>query len=141
MPIMAVCSQLLASQPPKAERALRLSLTCPRLAVCCLQKHGSLVPVYNPPSLLGFGITRQAGPGLEMWLAGTPEEIEHLVQFFCCERLSASMARSLHLSFICIPQSTRALDQGGVEPRQAVSPKALRPWTIEIEHLVQTLGR
>ena len=45
--------------------------------------------------------------------------------FFCCERLSASMARSLHLSFICIPQSTRALDQGGAEPRQAVSPKAL----------------
>ena len=40
------------------------------------------------------------------------------------------MARSLHLSFICIPQSTRALDQGGVEPRQAVSPKALRPWTM-----------
>ena len=33
------------------------------------------------------------------------------------------MARSLHLSFICIPQSTRALDQGGVEPRQAVSPR------------------
>ena len=30
------------------------------------------------------------------------------------------------LSFICIPQSTRALDQGRVEPRQAVSPKALR---------------
>ena len=52
--------------------------------------------------------------------------------FFCCERLSASMARSLHLSFICIPQSTRALDQGGVEPRQAVSPKALRPWTIPL---------
>ena len=45
--------------------------------------------------------------------------------FFCCERLSASMARSLHLSFICIPQSTRALDQGGVEPRQAVSPRPL----------------
>ena len=42
------------------------------------------------------------------------------------------MARSLHLSFICIPQSTRALDQGGVEPRQAVSPKALRPWTIPL---------
>ena len=33
------------------------------------------------------------------------------------------MARSLHLSFICIPRSTRALDQGGVEPRQAVSPR------------------
>ena len=49
--------------------------------------------------------------------------------FFFCERLSASMARSLQLSFICIPQSARALDQGGVEPRQAVSPKALRPWT------------
>ena len=56
--------------------------------------------------------------------------------FFCCERLSASMARSLHLSFICIPQSTRALDQGGVEPRQAVSPKALRPWTIPLRYSV-----
>ena len=54
--------------------------------------------------------------------------------FFFCERLSASMARSLHLSFICIPQSTRALDQGGIEPRQAVSPKALRPWTIPRGH-------
>ena len=43
--------------------------------------------------------------------------------FFFVARLSASMARSLHLSFICIPQSTRALDQGGVEPRQAVSPR------------------
>ena len=39
--------------------------------------------------------------------------------FFCCERLSASMARSLHLSFICIPQSTRALDQGGGRPRHS----------------------
>ena len=56
--------------------------------------------------------------------------------FFFCERLSASMARSLHLSFICIPQSTRALDQGGVEPRQAVSPKALRPWTIPLRYSV-----
>ena len=56
--------------------------------------------------------------------------------FFCCERLSASMARSLHLSFICIPQSTRALDQGGVEPRQAVSPKALRPWTTPLRYSV-----
>ena len=56
--------------------------------------------------------------------------------FFCCERLSASMARSLHLSFICIPQSARALDQGGVEPRQAVSPKALRPWTIPLRYSV-----
>ena len=56
--------------------------------------------------------------------------------FFCCERLSASMARSLHLSFICIPQSTRALDQGGAEPRQAVSPKALRPWTIPLRYSV-----
>ena len=56
--------------------------------------------------------------------------------FFCCERLSASMARSLHLSFICIPQSTRALDQGGVESRQAVSPKALRPWTIPLRYSV-----
>ena len=56
--------------------------------------------------------------------------------FFCCERLSASMARSLHLSFICRPQSARALDQGGVEPRQAVSPKALRPWTIPLRYSV-----
>ena len=40
------------------------------------------------------------------------------------------------LSFICIPQSTRALDQGGVEPRQAVSPKALRPWTIPLRYSV-----
>ena len=30
---------------------------------------------------------------------------------------------SLRLSFNCIPQSTHALDQGGVEPRQAVSPR------------------
>ena len=34
------------------------------------------------------------------------------------------MARSLHLSFICIPQSTRALDQGGVEPGKL---SALKP--------------
>ena len=46
------------------------------------------------------------------------------------------MARSLHLSFICIPQSTRTLDQRGVEPRQAVSPKALRPWTIPLRYSV-----
>ena len=61
---------------------------------------------------------------------------EKTSHFFFCERLSASMARSLHLSFICIPQSTRALDQGGVEPRQAVSPKALRPWTIPLRYSV-----
>ena len=58
------------------------------------------------------------------------------IGFFCCERLSASMARSLHLSFICIPQSIRALDHGEVEPRQAVSPKALRPWTIPLRYSV-----
>ena len=46
------------------------------------------------------------------------------------------MARSLQLSFICIPQSARALDQGGVEPRQAVSPKALGPWTIPLRYSV-----
>ena len=34
------------------------------------------------------------------------------------------MAWSLSvLNLICIPQSTHALDQGGVEPRQAVSPR------------------
>ena len=43
------------------------------------------------------------------------------------------------LSFICIPQSTRALDQGGVEPRQAVSPKALRPWTIPLRYSVGSI--
>ena len=67
---------------------------------------------------------------------GSPELPRRVVFFFCCERLSASMARSLHLSFICIPQSTRALDQGGVEPRQGVSPKALRPWTIPLRYSV-----
>ena len=45
------------------------------------------------------------------------------------------------LSFICIPQSTRALDQGGVEPRQAVSPKALRPWTIPLRYSVGSLDQ
>ena len=58
------------------------------------------------------------------WLSPKNQETDPFSSvFFCCERLSASMARSLHLSFICIPQSTRALDQGGVEPRQAVSPR------------------
>ena len=37
--------------------------------------------VQSALTILGFGITcRQAGPGWEMWLAGTPEEQEHLVQ-------------------------------------------------------------
>ena len=40
-----------------------------------------------------------------------------------------------------VPQSTRALDQGGVEPRQAVSPKALRPWTIPLRYSVGWLAR
>ena len=43
--------------------------------------------------------------------------------FFCCERLSASMARSLHLSFICIPQSARALDQDDTASLQRRLPK------------------
>ena len=38
----------------------------------------------------------------------TTKLLQLSANFFCCERLSASMARSLHLSFICIPQSTRA---------------------------------
>ena len=33
-------------------------------------------------------------------------------------------------------RSRLALDQGGVEPRQAVSPKALRPWTIPLRYSV-----
>ena len=40
------------------------------------------------------------------------------------------------LRFLCSPQSTRALDQGGVEPQQAVSPEALRPWTIPLRYSV-----
>ena len=74
-------------------------------------------------------------PNNRIWSVGVVILL-HPTTFFCCERLSASMARSLHLSFICIPQSTRALDQGGVEPRQAVSPKALRPWTIPLRYSV-----
>ena len=45
-------------------------------------------------------------------------------QFFLLERHLAQVAWSLSvLNLICIPQSTHALDQGGVEPRQAVSPR------------------
>ena len=44
--------------------------------------------------------------------------------FFLLERHLAQVAWSLNvLNLICIPQSTHALDQGGVEPRQAVSPR------------------
>ena len=44
--------------------------------------------------------------------------------FFLLERHLAQVAWSLSvLNLICIPQSTYALDQGGVEPRQAVSPR------------------
>ena len=44
--------------------------------------------------------------------------------FFLLERHLAQVAWSLSvLNLICIPQSTHALDQGGVEPRQAVSPR------------------
>ena len=43
---------------------------------------------------------------------------------FLLERHLAQVAWSLSvLNLICIPQSTHALDQGGVEPRQAVSPR------------------
>ena len=43
---------------------------------------------------------------------------------FLLERHLARVAWSLTvLNLICIPQSTHALDQGGVEPRQAVSPR------------------
>ena len=73
------------------------------------------------------------------WFRAVVLPIVAVSDFFCCERLSASMARSLQLSFICIPQSARALDQGGVEPRQAVSPKALRPWTIPLCYSVGSI--
>ena len=44
--------------------------------------------------------------------------------FFLLERHLAQVAWSLNvLNLICIPQSTHALDQAGVEPRQAVSPR------------------
>ena len=46
------------------------------------------------------------------------------ILFFLLERHLAQVAWSLSvLNLICIPQSTHALDQGGVEPRQAVSPR------------------
>ena len=82
-------------------------------------------------------VNHEVAPGEAHTRLALVERRHQVLQiFFCCERLSASMARSLHLSFICIPQSTRALDQGGVEPRQAVSPKALRPWTIPLRYSV-----
>ena len=43
--------------------------------------------------------------------------------FFLRERHLGHVPWSLRLSLICILQSTRALDQGGAEPRQAVSPR------------------
>ena len=63
------------------------------------------------------------------------------LSFFGCSFFFASAFRPVwpgrcDLSFSCIPQSARALDQGGVEPRQAVSPKALRPWTIPLRYSV-----
>ena len=56
--------------------------------------------------------------------------------FFVASAFRPVWSGRCDLSFICIPQSTRALDQGGVEPRQAVSPKALRPWTIPLRYSV-----
>ena len=53
--------------------------------------------------------------------------------FFCCERLSASMARSLRLELYLY---TAVDSRPGPEPRQAVSPKALRPWTIPLRYSV-----
>ena len=52
-----------------------------------------------------------------------------LLRCFLCERHLGHVPWSLRLSFICIPQMTRALDQGGVEPRQADAvAKRYRPW-------------
>ena len=54
--------------------------------------------------------------------------------FFNLERHLAQVAWSLSaLNLIYIPQSAHALDQGGVEPRQAVSP---RPRTIPLRYSV-----
>ena len=59
-----------------------------------------------------------------------------LLFFFVASAFRPVWPGRCDLSFICIPQSARALDQGGVEPRQAVSPKALRPWTIPLRYSV-----
>ena len=69
-----------------------------------------------------------------------PREPGHILYkegfFFVASAFRPVWPGRCDLSFICIPQSTRALDQGGVEPRQAVSPKALRPWTIPLRYSV-----
>ena len=38
--------------------------------------------------------------------------------------------------YTAVDSRSGPLDQGGVEPRQAVSPKALRPWTIPLRYSV-----
>ena len=68
-------------------------------------------------------------------LAGSTK-IPSVEVFFVASAFRPVWPLRCDLSFICIPQSTRALDQGGVEPRQAVSPKALRPWTIPLRYSV-----
>ena len=82
-------------------------------------------------------------PGLasRAWLGGVVarngfEKSSRNASFFFLRAPFGQYGPSLHLSFIYIPQSARALDQGGVEPRQAVSPKALRPWTIPLRYSV-----
>ena len=64
------------------------------------------------------------------------EQEMHNRLFFVASAFRPVWPGRCDLNFICIPQSTRALDQGGVEPRQAVSPKALRPWTIPLRYSV-----
>ena len=77
-------------------------------------------------------------PPASIWLLWIEEAeaFSHIERMMCCrkevplwdffflERHLAQKARSLSvLNLICIPQSTNTLDQGGVEPRQAVSPR------------------
>ena len=71
---------------------------------------------------------------LGAWLGGS------WLPFFVASAFRPVWPGRCDLSFICIPQSTRALDQGGIEPRQAVSPKALRPWTIPLRYSVGSGG-
>ena len=72
----------------------------------------------------GFQITVHGEAWAPLNLAPSHESSDNLNLLFFCERLSASMARSLHLKFSLCTTSDSRPGPGGVEPRLAVS---LRP--------------
>ena len=55
-------------------------------------------------------------------------------QFFCCERLSASMARSLHLRFSLCTASDPRPGPGGDRTAASCQPQAWRPSAIPLHH-------